>query len=84
MMMATPTLDLNSITLGNNYDFQLQPTISNIFPVTVDPKVTTDTGVLSGTISFSGVLYTPFGELLAINNGGGFDLLCLHFTCNIF
>ncbi|UTD15340.1 Ig-like domain-containing protein [Tenacibaculum mesophilum] len=77
MMMATPTLDLNSITPGNNYDFQLQPTTSNIFPVTVDPKVTTDTGVLSATISFSGIVDTPFGELLAINNGGGFDLLWL-------
>nr|BFF38814.1 hypothetical protein BACY1_06190 [Tenacibaculum mesophilum] len=75
--MATPTLDLNSITPGNNYDFQLQPTTSNIFPVTVDPKVTTDTGVLSATISFSGIVDTPFGELLAINNGGGFDLLWL-------
>ncbi|MDP2542916.1 beta strand repeat-containing protein, partial [Tenacibaculum discolor] len=77
MMMAAPTLDLNSITPGNNYDFQLQPTTSNVFPVTVSPNVTTNAGVLSATLNFSGIVDFPSGELLAINNGGGFDLLWL-------
>ncbi|WP_416223649.1 beta strand repeat-containing protein, partial [Tenacibaculum ascidiaceicola] len=77
MMMAAPALDLNNITPGNNYDFQLQPTTSNVFPVTVNPQVTTDAGVLSATLNFSGIVDFPSGELLAINNGGGFDLLWL-------
>ncbi|WP_299135831.1 VCBS domain-containing protein, partial [uncultured Tenacibaculum sp.] len=74
MMMATPTLDLNGITSGNNYDFQVQPTTSNIYPVSVSPQVTSDAGIASATISFTGVVDTSFGELLAINRPG-FDLL---------
>ncbi|MGG8495385.1 beta strand repeat-containing protein, partial [Tenacibaculum sp. TC6] len=82
-LLAAPTIDLNGITSGNNHDFQVQPTTSNVYPLAVNPVVTSDAGIASATISFSGVVDTPSGELLAINRPG-FDLYYFNPTLDTF
>ncbi|MHA7059733.1 VCBS domain-containing protein, partial [Aquimarina sp. M1] len=72
-----PTLDLDAITVGEDYEFFLEPTTFNVFPVTRgNAAITSDTGTISNaTIIVSGNLDPS--ELLAINNGAGFDLYFL-------
>ncbi|SNR15013.1 Ig-like domain-containing protein [Tenacibaculum jejuense] len=74
-LFALPTIDLNGFTAGNDNDITVQPTTGNVFPVVNAPVVTSDAGIVSATISFTGILDTPDQELLAINNNApGFDL----------
>ncbi|WP_299837536.1 VCBS domain-containing protein, partial [uncultured Tenacibaculum sp.] len=79
-MFALPTIDLNGNTAGVDNTTDITPTTSNVFPLTNSPVVTSDAGILSATISFSGIVDTPNEELLAINNGSGFDLYYFNTT----
>ncbi|RKN04933.1 DUF11 domain-containing protein, partial [Aquimarina sp. AD1] len=69
-----PTLDLDEFTAGNNYEYNLEPTTGNVFAISRgNVAITSDTGTLSSaTITVSGTVDPA--ELLAINNGAGFDL----------
>ncbi|WP_299607224.1 VCBS domain-containing protein, partial [uncultured Aquimarina sp.] len=69
-----PTLDLDALTPGNNYEYFLEPTTTNVFPISRGQvEITSDTGTLSSaTITVSGNV--DASEILAINNGTGFDL----------
>ncbi|WP_343914175.1 VCBS domain-containing protein, partial [Aquimarina litoralis] len=69
-----PTLDLDEFTAGNNFEFDLEPTTGNVFRISRgNVAITSDTGTLSSaTITVSGNV--DASELLAINNGAGFDL----------
>ncbi|WP_299110200.1 VCBS domain-containing protein, partial [uncultured Tenacibaculum sp.] len=69
-LMAAPVLDLDGISSGVDYDFQVQPTTSNIYNLATVPNVETDAGVASATISFAGIVDTPNQELLAIDDSG--------------
>ncbi|WP_035085725.1 beta strand repeat-containing protein, partial [Aquimarina latercula] len=75
-----PTLDLDGITVGDDYEFFLEPTTGNVFPISRgEVQITSDTGTISNaTIIVSGNI--DASELLAINNGAGFDLY--FFTAN--
>ncbi|WP_299160022.1 VCBS domain-containing protein, partial [uncultured Tenacibaculum sp.] len=67
-LFAAPTIDLNTITDGNNYDFQINPSATNlVYPTTVSPTVTSDLGISSAVITFSNILDSPNGERFVIN-----------------
>ncbi|WP_159092146.1 VCBS domain-containing protein, partial [Aquimarina sp. Aq107] len=79
-----PTLDLDEFTVGNNYEYDLEPTTGNVFAISRgNVAITSDTGTLSSaTITVSGTV--DASELLAINNGAGFDLYFLANPPNTF
>ncbi|SFW69437.1 beta strand repeat-containing protein, partial [Cellulophaga fucicola] len=78
---ANPVLDLNSNTPGNNYQFNVDPTTSNVYPISISPTLTSDVGtILSATISLSGVVDFPNEELISFNDGSGFTLFYLNGT----
>ncbi|WP_348714254.1 VCBS domain-containing protein, partial [Tenacibaculum sp. 190130A14a] len=68
--MAAPIIDLDGIKSGVDYEFQVQPTTSNIYNLATVPNVETDAGVASATITFTGIQDTPNQELFAINDSG--------------
>ncbi|WP_299625747.1 VCBS domain-containing protein, partial [uncultured Tenacibaculum sp.] len=72
-IFALPTIDLNTNTAGNDNSILITPTTTGVFLVASSPAVTSDAGIVSATISFSGIVDTPNEELMAINDGG-FDL----------
>ncbi|WP_459211411.1 beta strand repeat-containing protein, partial [Aquimarina rhabdastrellae] len=77
MMMAAPTIDLNTLTAGNDHDLQVQPTPTTVTTTSISPSITSDDGnIISAQISFTGVLDLTGGasEAAAINNGGSFDI----------
>ncbi|MGO4921229.1 beta strand repeat-containing protein, partial [Maribacter spongiicola] len=79
---ALPVLDLNSATVGNNYAYNVDPTTSNVYPISLNSSLTSDTNtILNATITVSGVVDTPNGELLSFNDGtSGFILFYLNGT----
>ncbi|TVZ09508.1 CHU domain-containing protein [Cellulophaga sp. RHA_52] len=81
LIYANPVLDLNSNTPGNNYQFNVDPTTSNVYPISISPTLTSDAGtILSATISLSGVVDFPNEELISFNDGSGFTLFYLNGT----
>ena len=71
MMMVPPSIDLNSITAGNDHDFELQPTTTGIFGTSISPEVTSDTNTItSATIAITGVL-DGGNELFLVNHSSG-------------
>ncbi|MDY0780663.1 VCBS domain-containing protein, partial [Tenacibaculum sp. IB213877] len=81
---ALPTIDLNGSGAGTDYTYTLEPTTTNVFPLTDGATVTSDTGIVTATINFTGILDTPNEELLAIYNGSGFNLFYFNPTLDTF
>ncbi|MDF4221867.1 Ig-like domain-containing protein [Maribacter sp. M208] len=80
-LFANPVLDLNSNTPGNNFQFNVDPTTSNVYPISIAPTLISDAGtILSATVSLTGVVDFPNEELLAFNDGSGFTLFYLNGT----
>jgi VCBS repeat-containing protein len=79
---ALPVLDLNSATVGNNYAYSVDPTTSNVYPISLNSSLTSDINTIqNATITVSGVVDTPNGELLSFNDGtSGFILFYLNGT----
>ncbi|SHJ72140.1 beta strand repeat-containing protein, partial [Aquimarina spongiae] len=76
-----PTLDLDEITPGDDYEFFLEPTTGNVFRTTRgNVAITSDTGTISSaTITVTGNI--DANELFAIPaDAGGFDIY--FFTAN--